>query len=507
MSIVELRSDSRVWPSSPPSGPTPLTQIAGIAPPEPTWNSAWKGPSRIEALLPFLTGACLFLVDVGLVVGAFMFAYWMRFVASDNELAALGLTEYLRVGVTVALLTSALFALRGLYDQPRPMVWATRLHTIVSALSTALIISLTLSFFVGDQAFSRLWFATGWIFAIFGLLMWRTLAVHVYLAVRTAVSPATRVLMVGANTLGQQLARELAEWYQVVGFVDNGSDLIESDVPLLGAIADLEHVIHDFAVDEIIIALPSRRREQVTRLVDRGFRRPVKIKFVTGIGELLPERLEVQRIAGRSYIGFTPVAEVSWLKRALDMIVVSLGLIVISPLLGLISLAIVLDSRGPIFYGQERVGKDGRHFRMLKFRSMVTDADRRLAALKEHNEVSGPMFKMRRDPRVTRVGRFIRRWSLDELPQLFNVLRGEMSLVGPRPPVPSEVSEYEEWQLGRLRAVPGLTGLWQVSGRSEVSFHDMVRLDLHYIRNWSLSLDIEILLRTIPAVLTSRGAY
>jgi exopolysaccharide biosynthesis polyprenyl glycosylphosphotransferase len=293
----------------------------------------------------------------------------------------------------------------------------------------------------------------------------------------------------------------------VVGFVDNGSDLIESDVPLLGAIADLEHVIHDFAVDEIIIALPSRRREQVTRLVDRGFRRPVKIKFVTGIGELLPERLEVQRIAGRSYIGFTPVAEVSWLKRALDMIVVSLGLIVISPLLGLISLAIVLDSRGPIFYGQERVGKDGRHFRMLKFRSMVTDADRRLAALKEHNEVSGPMFKMRRDPRVTRVGRFIRRWSLDELPQLFNVLRGEMSLVGPRPPVPSEVSEYEEWQLGRLRAVPGLTGLWQVSGRSEVSFHDMVRLDLHYIRNWSLSLDIEILLRTIPAVLTSRGAY
>jgi exopolysaccharide biosynthesis polyprenyl glycosylphosphotransferase len=492
MSIVELRADGRVWPSSAPTTSFPST---------------WPSRSRLERLLPVLTGACLFLVDIGLVIGGFMLAYWMRFVAADYELAALGLDEYFRVGSTVALLTSGLFALRGLYDQPRPVGWATRLHTIVSAVSTALVAQLTLSFFVGDQAFSRLWYATGWIFAILALLTWRALAMRMYLAVRNAVVPATRVLVVGANPLGKQLAGELAEWYQVVGFVDNGSDLLDSDLPLLGAVSELEHVIHDYAVDELIIALPTKRREQVTLLVDRGFRRPVKIKFVTGIGELLPERLEVQRIGGRSYIGFTPVAEVSWLKRALDMVVVTCGLIAIAPLLALIALAIKIDSRGPVFYGQQRVGKNGRMFKMLKFRSMVTGADQRLADLAAHNEASGPMFKMRRDPRVTRVGRFIRRWSLDELPQLFNVLRGDMSLVGPRPPVPSEVSEYEEWQLGRLRAVPGLTGLWQVSGRSEVPFHDMVRLDLHYIRNWSLSLDIEILLRTIPAVLTSRGAY
>src|SRR6202011_4430864 len=144
---------------------------------------------------------------------------------------------------------------------------------------------------------------------------------------------------------------------------------------------------------------------------------------------------------------------------------------------------------------------------MLKFRSMCQDAERRLEALRTQNEASGPLFKMRRDPRVTRVGGLLRRWSLDELPQLLNVMRGEMSLVGPRPPLPSEVEEYEDWQHARLRAVPGLTGLWQVSGRSEVPFHDMVRLDLHYIRNWSLGLDIEIMLRTIPAVLTNRGAY
>jgi exopolysaccharide biosynthesis polyprenyl glycosylphosphotransferase len=494
MSIAELRADGRAW--QPATSPTTTTPLAAL-----------QRRSRLERLLPVLTGACLFLVDICLVIGAFMLAYWVRFVASDYELAALGLNEYLRVGATIAVLTSGLLALRGLYDAPRPVVWATRLHTIVSAVSTALVVELTLSFFVGDQAFSRLWYAAGWILAIVGLLAWRTVALKLYVRVRSAVVPATRVLVVGANPLGQQLAGELAEWYQVVGFVDNGTDLIDADLPLLGAVSELEHIIHDYAVDELIIALPTSRREQVTRMVDRGFKRAVKIKFVTGIGELLPERLEVQRLAGRSYIGFTPVAEVSWLKRTLDLIVVSAGLISVAPLLALIALAIKIDSRGPIFYGQLRVGKDGRQFRMLKFRSMNVDADRRLAELKARNEVSGPMFKMKRDPRVTRVGRFIRRWSLDELPQLFNVLRGEMSLVGPRPPVPSEVAEYEEWQLGRLRAVPGLTGLWQVSGRSEVSFHDMVRLDLHYIRNWSLSLDIEILLRTIPAVLTSRGAY
>ena len=144
---------------------------------------------------------------------------------------------------------------------------------------------------------------------------------------------------------------------------------------------------------------------------------------------------------------------------------------------------------------------------MLKFRSMCVDADSRLETLKQRNEATGPLFKIRRDPRVTRVGGLLRRWSLDELPQLLNVLRGEMSLVGPRPPLPSEVEQYEDWQLCRLRALPGLTGLWQVSGRSEVPFHDMVRLDLHYIRNWSLALDFEILLRTIPAVLSNRGAY
>jgi exopolysaccharide biosynthesis polyprenyl glycosylphosphotransferase len=487
---------------------TPVPNGILSASSEDVWpRSAWPGILRAERLLPVATGICLVIGDLALVVGAFLAAYWLRFIAADDTLPVLGLDQYLLMGTSVGLIASVLFALHNLYDEPRPYAWPARLYTIVSAVSTALVISLTASYFLGDQALSRIWLATGWGLAIVGLLAWRKLATQLYAVVRNAIAPMTRALVVGANPLGKQLASELAEWYDVVGYVDNGSDLADSDLPLLGPVAQLEHIVHDYAVDELIIALPTRRREQVTRLVDHGFRRPVKIKFVTGVGELLPERLEVQRLAGRSYIAFAPVARVSWLKRVLDLLLVGLGLAVISPVLALIALAIKLDSRGPILYRQVRVGKDGRHFSMLKFRSMCIDADRKLEALQAHNEAAGPMFKMRRDPRVTRVGGVLRRLSLDELPQLFNIVKGDMSLVGPRPPIPAEVAKYEDWQLGRLRAVPGLTGLWQVSGRSEVPFHDMVRLDLHYIRNWSLALDIEILLRTLPAVLSSRGAY
>ncbi len=492
MTTLDLPSSSRIW--------SPATSI------DAPWTIPTPG-SRVEHMLPFLNGVCLLLGDLALIVGAFLLAHWLRFTAADESLAALGIEQYVVMSSAIAFTTAALFAFRGLYDEPRPYAWPARLYTIVSAVSTALVLALTVSYFLGDAAFSRLWSATGWALAVVSVVTWREIATRTYTAITERIAPATRALVVGANPLGKQLAGELAEWYHVVGYVDNGSDLEDPGLPLLGPIHELEHIVHDHAIDELIIALPTRRREQVTRLVDRGFRRPVKIKFVTGIGELLPERLEVQRLGGRSYVGFAPVAKVSWLKRVTDLLLVGVGLLLISPVLALIALAIKVDSPGPVFYRQTRVGKDGRHFSMLKFRSMCIDADKRLAALKALNEADGPLFKMKADPRITRVGRFLRRYSIDELPQLLNVLTGDMSLVGPRPPIPSEVAEYEDWQLGRLRAVPGLTGLWQVSGRSEVSFHDMVRLDLHYIRNWSLALDFEILMRTIPAVVTTRGAY
>ncbi|MBC7333758.1 MAG: sugar transferase, partial [Actinobacteria bacterium] len=177
------------------------------------------------------------------------------------------------------------------------------------------------------------------------------------------------------------------------------------------------------------------------------------------------------------------------------------------PIYLVVGAIIKLDSKGPIFFKQKRYTKDFKEFYIYKFRTMHVDAEERLKELLKYNEADGPIFKIRDDPRVTRVGKFLRRFSIDEIPQIINVLRGELSLVGPRPPLPREVEQYEDWQKKRLSVKQGITGLWQVSGRSELNFEEMARLDLYYIQNWSIGLDIKILLKTIPAVLSRRGAY
>ncbi|MDQ6661646.1 MAG: sugar transferase, partial [Chloroflexota bacterium] len=196
-----------------------------------------------------------------------------------------------------------------------------------------------------------------------------------------------------------------------------------------------------------------------------------------------------------------------FITRLVDSIVATSILIIGSPILLLIALAIRLNSPGWVIYQQTRIGLNGRPFKMYKFRSMYQNADQVRVTLLAHNEAQGPLFKMKEDPRITAVGKFLRRTSIDELPQLLNVVKGDMSLVGPRPPIPQEVAQYEEWQKGRLAIKPGLTGLWQVRGRSNLSFDEGVLMDLYYIENWSLRLYFQILLRTIPAVLFRRGAY
>jgi len=194
------------------------------------------------------------------------------------------------------------------------------------------------------------------------------------------------------------------------------------------------------------------------------------------------------------------------LKRMFDVVASSAALWLFTPLFILVALGIKLTSRGPLFFRQERVGLRGKRFNMLKFRSMVVDAEARKAHLAARNEQAGPVFKMRNDPRVTRIGRVIRKYSIDELPQLINVLRGDMSLVGPRPPVPSEVEKYEAWQRRRLSVRPGLTCIWQVSGRNQISFEEWMYLDMQYIDHWTLAGDFNLIFKTVPVVITGRGA-
>jgi exopolysaccharide biosynthesis polyprenyl glycosylphosphotransferase len=236
----------------------------------------------------------------------------------------------------------------------------------------------------------------------------------------------------------------------------------------------------------------------------------VEVRFTANLPTVLSSRLAPQTIGGVMTLSVNVLQLTTFqaaAKRACDVLVSALGLLLLAPLLVAVALAVKLTSRGPVIFRQERIGLRGRPFTVLKFRTMVAGADQLLDGLREHNEADGPLFKLRHDPRVTRVGQVLRHYSIDELPQLVNVLKGEMSLVGPRPPLASEVALYEEWQLDRLEVRPGITGLWQVSGRSELSFEDYVRLDLFYVENWSVAYDLFILSKTIPLLVSARGAY
>jgi exopolysaccharide biosynthesis polyprenyl glycosylphosphotransferase len=220
--------------------------------------------------------------------------------------------------------------------------------------------------------------------------------------------------------------------------------------------------------------------------------------------------MQIDEIAGVPMIGLKEVGISGFgqfIKRSIDVVLAVLALVIGAPLMGLIAVMIKLDSPGPVIFAQERVGKMGRRFMVFKFRSMVEDAETKRAELEALNEADGPLFKIKEDPRTTWLGRRLRRLSLDELPQFYNVLRGEMSLIGPRPAIPAEVKQYQEWQKRRLEVSPGMTGLWQVSGRSELTFDEMTLLDIYYIENWTPALDAKIFLQTIPRVIFGNGAY
>jgi exopolysaccharide biosynthesis polyprenyl glycosylphosphotransferase len=236
----------------------------------------------------------------------------------------------------------------------------------------------------------------------------------------------------------------------------------------------------------------------------------VPVRVVPDVFQQRMGRVDLDTLSGIPLIGTAPVrlSQGAFLvKRVIDLGISILAIPFMLVLFAIVALLIRLDSPGPVIFKQQRVGKDGQLFCVLKFRSMVAGAEQMQSDLEALNEADGPLFKVKRDPRVTRVGRWLRRTSIDELPQLINVIRGEMSIVGPRPGTPEEVAQYEPWQMQRISVLPGITGLWQVSGRSDVPFEEMVLLDIFYIENWSLDLEIRILLQTIPYVLLGHGAY
>lgn len=326
-----------------------------------------------------------------------------------------------------------------------------------------------------------------------------------------------RVIIVGAGEIGRGFAASLLQDptvnVRLLGHVSVPGEEVDRGLqaPVLGEMAKLEEVLDNDAVDEVVFAVVDVDQELLANALHFCDERGVDVLLPLPPALPARARVEIANIEGFDIplLGLrrTPTGEARlFLKRLIDLMGVSVMIVLSAPVMVLVALAIKLESKGPVLFRQKRCGRNGRTFTMLKFRSMVVDAEEQKARLKHLNEMSGPVFKIRRDPRVTRVGGFIRKTSLDELPQFFNIFLGDMSLVGPRPPLPSEVEQYKPWQRRRLSVKPGLTGLWQVSGRNNIDFEEWMRLDLRYIDEWSLWLDIKILLRTLPAVFSKSGA-
>jgi exopolysaccharide biosynthesis polyprenyl glycosylphosphotransferase len=408
------------------------------------------------------------------------------------------------------LLTALLFARSGLYASRAVRPGLSR---IVGSLFQVAFVALIFAVVNGEHFSSYYLFYGGLAFAVFYVSSLRAAYERVTAELLRAAGYQRRAVLVGRGKQIADVAHALADAshsaaIEVVGFLSPGA-LPANGLRPLGSLDDLPHVLGAERIDEVIIADPDFPQDATVELVDQCHRRGVSVRLAPSTMEILIQRAEF--VPGQSVPLFElgpPVFEgVDFaLKRTFDLIAATLLLVVLSPLLLVITLAVRLSSRGPILFRSMRRGIGQRPFACLKFRTMHTDAEERQADLEEFNEASGALFKIREDPRLTPVGRLLRRFSLDELPQLVNVLRGEMSLVGPRPLPERDYEMLDDWHRKRYLVLPGITGLWQVSGRSELDFDDLVHLDFIYLERWSLALDLTILLKTVPAVVLRRGA-
>ncbi|MGH9813687.1 MAG: sugar transferase [Candidatus Acidiferrales bacterium] len=462
-------------------------------------------------------------VDALLAVAAFAAAYGVRgqllpeLADSFPELPEGGLFPFslylpLLAGIVAIWLGTGF--LMGVY---RPRELRERRQAVLDPTRQILVGMLALAaalFFVKGFYVSRL------LLLLFVVFDW-TLQVAARLAyiewgprLRERLGDSYRILMVGTGARAQELARMIRESRQaglrVVGWVETSAAGARE---LYGApvhpLADVPRLLREQVIDEVLFAVGRDELERLEDLFLRCEEEGVRTRVALQMFPHQASQVFVEHLGAVPLLTFstTPEDELRlFAKRLLDAAGAGLLLVALSPLLLLLALLVKLTSPGPVLYRQMRCGLGGRRFALVKFRSMVADAEQRQAELAALNEADGPVFKMRRDPRVTSVGRWMRRLSLDELPQLWNILRGDMSFVGPRPPLPQEVEKYERWQRRRLRMRPGLTCLWALEGRSELSFSRWMELDMAYIDNWSLWLDLKILLKTIPRVLLGRGA-
>lgn len=460
------------------------------------------------------------MLDMLTILTGFWMAYSIRFEMGitwfvQHEFAPLDFYQQFVFFITPIFLV--VFAIFGLYDTKNLFSGTKEYGLIFNATTLGIMLVIIFTFFDPEFVIARGWVVLSWVIlsvmAGSGRFAFRRI-VH---QLRAQGQIMSRVLIIGANEEGQAIAQQFQSnskaGINVIGFVDN--DLNEdtephTDIPVVGKVDSIVRAVEAHNIDEVIIASTALTRRQLLALVQLLHSANISARLSSGLYEILTTGLEVNNA------GNVPLLSVNKLrltgsdvilKRILDL-AGSLGaLLVFMPVMVIISVLIKLDSPGPIFYRRRVVGVGGKEFDAFKFRTMCTDADAQLTTNASLRQKFEQNYKLKDDPRVTNIGRFLRKTSLDELPQLINVTLGQMSLVGPRMITSPERSYYGKWSMNLFTVKPGITGLWQVSGRSEVSYSERVRLDMQYIRNYSIWMDLYVLWLTVPAVLKRKGAY
>jgi len=454
----------------------------------------------------------LIAADAFVVTMAFVFAFvWQSIVRSSDQLGMQ--RSHLVIAVLTFPVWTISFSLNKLYLARAVERPAEEIRRIVNASLVAIGVIVALSFALQFKALSRLWIGSVLAFVIVGMAIERTIARRVFTRMRLAGQICRPVVIVGTDAdavaLMHAAQRTPHLGYSVVGFVGSDDIGVRGGCRVLGRIDQTAEILEATGATGVLISLSSVESDVVNRLTrdltDGGYH----VALSSGLRDIDVARFRAQDLGGRTLIYVEQVQRGGWravAKRVFDVTVSIVALVLTAPITIVAALAVKWTSKGPVIFRQERVGRDGELFEVFKFRTMVVDAEAQLAALRELNEADGPMFKMAQDPRVTKVGAILRKLSIDEIPQFFNVLRGDMSVVGPRPALQSEVDQWTDDVHDRLRVLPGITGMWQVSGRSDTTFDEYKRLDLYYVDNWSLAHDARIVCKTFAAVLAQRGA-